>query len=690
MTTGEQLDSLAEERILILDGAMGSVIQGFKLKEADFRGTGGPLGDRFAGHPAELLGCNDLLCLTRPDTISRIHEGYLEAGADIIKTCSFNSTSVSLADFGIGDLAYEISVAAAGLARKAADKFSRTEKPRFVAGSIGPTAKSGSISPDINDPGKRAVTWEELEAAYYDNARGLLDGGADILLVETIFDTLNAKAAIFAIRRLGEERGVHIPLMLSATVADASGRILSGQTIGAFHASVLHGKPWAVGLNCSFGAERLLPYVRELAGLASGLVSVHPNAGLPNQFGAYDESPGSMAANMEEFFKEGLVNIAGGCCGSTSAHIAAIAEAARSYRPRKAPRKTSGAVLAGLKPLNLTGKPGTFVPIGERTNVAGSRKFLRLIQEGDYDEAVSIARTMLEEGAAIIDVCMDNALLDAEKAMTRFLSLGLCHPDFAQAPVMVDSSRWDLIEAGLKCLQGKGLVNSISLKEGEEEFLRKARLARRYGAAVVVMLFDEQGQAADYQRKIEVASRSYALLTGNGFPPEDIVFDPNVLSVATGISEHDSYALDFIRACKWIRENCPGAGISGGISNLSFSFRGNDTVREAMHAVFLKHAVEAGLSMAIVNPAALTAYEDIDPELRSAAEDVILNRNSGQGLTATERLLDLAKKKIQGKRAPPAGTCPARTTGESSTRKRGSSTPWWKAVTILLNRTCLS
>jgi 5-methyltetrahydrofolate--homocysteine methyltransferase len=645
MVTCEQLNSLAEKRILILDGAMGSLIQGFKLKEADFRGSGGPQGGRFAGHPAELLGCNDLLCLTRPEIISHIHEEYLEAGADIIETCSFNSTAISLGDFGLGDLAYEISVASAALARKGADKFSRPEKPRFVAGSMGPTAKSGSISPDINDPGKRAVTWDELEAAYYDNARGLLDGGADILLVETVFDTLNAKAAIFAVDRLREERRIDIPLMISGTIADASGRILSGQTVGAFHASVLHGKPWSIGLNCSFGADMLAPYIREIAGLAPCLVSAHPNAGLPNQFGAYEESPASMAAKMEEFFRDGLLNIAGGCCGTTPAHIAAIAEAARTYRPRKAPKKTPAPLLAGLKPLDITGRPGSFIPIGERTNVAGSKKFLRAIKEEDYDEAVSIAQTMLEEGAAIIDVCMDNALLDGEKAMTRFLNMGLCFPDFAAAPVMVDSSRWELIEAGLKCLQGKGLVNSISLKEGEEEFLRKARLARRYGAAVVVMLFDEQGQAASYQRKIEVASRCYALLTGDGFPPEDIVFDPNVLSVATGIGEHDSYALDFIRACEWIRENCPGAGISGGISNLSFSFRGNDRVREAMHAVFLKHAVEAGLSMAIVNPASLRACEDIDPELRLAAEDVILNR-SVPGGTAAERLLDLAKKKV--------------------------------------------
>ncbi|MDR1636392.1 MAG: dihydropteroate synthase, partial [Treponema sp.] len=553
----------------------------------------------------------------------------------------------------------------------------------------GPTAKSGSISPDLNDPGKRAVTWDELEAAYYDNARGLLDGGADILLVETVFDTLNAKAAIFAIQRLGEERGTDIPLMISATIAGLSGRILSGQTVGAFHASVAHGNPWSVGLNCSFGADMLMPYIRELAGLAPCLVSAHPNAGLPNQFGAYEESPPSMAAKMEEFFREGLLNVAGGCCGSTPAHIAAIAEAARAYGPRKAPQKAPHSVLAGLKPLDVTGKPGVFTPIGERTNVAGSKKFLRLIKEEDYDEAVSIAQTMLEEGAAIIDVCMDNALLDAEKALVRFLNLGLCYPDFAAAPVMVDSSRWELIEAGLKCLQGKGLVNSISLKEGEGEFLRKARLARRYGAAVVVMLFDEQGQAACYRRKIEVASRSYALLTGNGFPPEDIVFDPNVLSVATGIGEHDSYALDFIRACRWIRENCPGVQISGGISNLSFSFRGNDRVREAMHTVFLKHAVEAGLSMAIVNPASLVSWEDIDPELRLAAEDVILNRNFVPGSTAADRLLELAKKKAQGKKSRTAGTRPPGMTGGTSTGKPGSSMPWWKATTASLKRTCL-
>ncbi|MDR0450296.1 MAG: homocysteine S-methyltransferase family protein [Treponema sp.] len=643
MITCEQLNSLAEKRILILDGAMGSLIQGFKLKEADFRGPG-LQGGRFAGHPAELSGCNDLLCLTRPEIVSRIHEEYLEAGADIIETCSFNSTAVSLADFGLADLAYEISAASAALARKEADRFSRPEKPRFVAGSMGPTAKSGSISPDINDPGKRALTWDELEAAYYDNARGLLDGGADILLIETVFDTLNAKAAIFAVERLREERRADIPLMISATIAGESGRTLSGQNLEAFQVSVLHGKPWALGLNCSFGADKLAPYIRELAGIAPCLVSAHPNAGLPNQSGVYEEGPASMAAKMEEFFKEGLLNIAGGCCGTTPAHIAAIAEAARLYGPRKIPGKRPAALLAGLKPLDITPRPGSFILVGERANVAGSKEFRRAIGGEDYDEAVSIAQAMLEEGAGIIDVCMDRALPDPEKALTRFLNLGLCFPDFAAVPVMVDSSRWELIEAGLKCLQGKGLANSLSLKEGEAEFLRRARLARRYGAAAVVMLFDERGPAASYQRKIETASRSYALLTGNGFPPEDIVFDPVVLPVGAGPGGHDGSALDFIRACGWIRDNCPGTRICGGISNLSFSFRGNKRVREAMHAVFLKHAVEAGLSMAILNPASLAAYEDIDPELRLAAEDLILNRKPGGGPAAAGRLLELAKK----------------------------------------------
>jgi 5-methyltetrahydrofolate--homocysteine methyltransferase len=650
MNTREQLDKLAAERIIILDGAMGSLIQSFKLGEADFRGS------RFAGHKTELLGCNDLLCLTRPELISGIHRAYLEAGADITKTCSFNATSLSLGDYGIADLAYEISRAAAALARKEADGFSRPGKPRFVAGSMGPTAKSGSISPDMNDPGRRGVSWDELEAAYYDNARGLLDGGADILLLETVFDTLNAKAAVAAIDRLRDERreaGLpDVPLMISATVSDTAGRLLSGQTVEAFCVSVLHARPWSLGLNCSFGAERLKPHVRTMAAFAPCLVSAHPNAGLPNQLGAYDETPESMSDRLEEYAREGLVNILGGCCGSTPAHIAAIAARVSSCAPRTLPPPGRRSFLAGLEALPV-GRERGLIDIGERTNVAGSRKFLRLIKEENYREALGIAREMIAAGAGIIDLCMDDALLDAEKAMTRFINLALSEPDIARLPLMVDSSRWEVILGALKLIQGKSLVNSLSLKEGEAEFLRKSRMVRRFGAALVVMLFDERGQAASYQRKIEVARRAYRLLTGDGFPPEDIVFDPNVLTVATGMAEHDSYALDFIRACAWIRDNCPGAQISGGISNLSFSFRGNEPVREAMHAVFLKHTVEAGLSLAILNPAALASYDELDPALRDAAEAVILHKNGDGG--NTDRLLGLAAAGIAETRDRPGG-----------------------------------
>ncbi|MDR2747117.1 MAG: homocysteine S-methyltransferase family protein [Treponema sp.] len=694
----ETLNSIAARRIIILDGAMGSLIQGFRLTEEDFRG------ERFAEHPVDLLGCNDLLCLTRPDLIRGIHADYMKAGADITKTCSFNASSVSLGDFGIGELAYEISRAAAALARETADRFSSPERPRFVAGSMGPTAKSGSISPDIDDPEKRAIRWDELVLAYYDNARGLVDGGADILLVETIFDTLNAKAAISAIGRLLKERRIDTPVMLSATVASAGngGRILSGQTLEAFCVSAAHAGPWSLGLNCSFGADKLRRHAEELGKVssrlgASWLISTHPNAGLPNQLGGYDESPESMASKMEEYFKEGLLNIAGGCCGTTPGHIAAIAELAARYPPRRMPGAgaPSSTWLAGLEALAIggtnskTGGPDAgkansktngsagggaagkiddsaagqgFTVIGERTNVAGSRKFLKLIKEKNYGEALTVAREMIDRGAALIDVCMDDALLDAEEAMGRFLNLALQDPEIARVPIMIDSSRWNVIEAGLKCVQGKCLVNSISLKEGPGEFLRRAEIARSYGAAVVVMLFDERGQAADYERKIEVARRSWTLLRDSGFPAGDIVFDPNVLSVATGIPEHDSYGLDFIRACAWIHDNCPGAQISGGVSNLSFSFRGNDRVREALHAVFLKHAAGAGLSMAIVNPASLVEYGDIEEELRGAAEDLILNRNTAPSAFAgpaggpgdspansstdspTERLLGLAER----------------------------------------------
>jgi 5-methyltetrahydrofolate--homocysteine methyltransferase len=678
MNIRETLNAAAAERILILDGAMGTMIQAFRtpegraLEEEDFRGR------RFAGHGKALLGCNDLLCLTKPEVISSIHEAYLKAGADIIETCSFNATSVSLEDFDLGDLAWEISAAAAALARNAADAFSTPEKKRFVAGSMGPTAKSASLSPDIGDPGKRGISFDELAAAYYDNARGLMDGGADLLLIETVFDTLNAKAAIVAINRLLEERRLDIPLMISATVSNTAGRLLSGQTLEAFCVSVLHGRPWSLGLNCSFGAEKLKAPAAEIAAFAPCLTSAHPNAGMPNQFGAYDESPESMAAFIEEYLKEGLVNIIGGCCGTTPDHIAAIAAKAAKYRPRRLPaadEKKGRTFLAGLEPLIISragdGEPAApLINIGERTNVAGSREFLRLMSEEKYAEALGIARRMIDAGASIINICMDDALLDAETSMAAFLTQALSDPDIARVPFMIDSSRWNVIEGALKYIQGKALVNSISLKDGEEEFLRRARLAQGYGAALVVMLFDETGQAANYERKIEIARRSYGLLTAHGFPPEDIVFDPNVLAIATGIPEYDSCGLDFIRACSWIRENCPGVQISGGISNLSFSFRGSNAVREAMHGVFLKYAADAGLSMAIVNPETLLSYDEIDPALRQAAEDVILCRNpaaAGAGQSPAERLLSLA---LESSAAP----------GGRKSRSSPDSSPDWRKL----------
>jgi 5-methyltetrahydrofolate--homocysteine methyltransferase len=636
MSIREKLNAIASQRILVLDGAIGSMIQNLKLSETDFRGV------RFANHTTQLSGCNDLLCLTRPQAISAIHEAYLEVGADIIETCSFNSTAVSLADYGLAvyglaDLAYEISRAAADVARKAADKFSTDDKPRFVAGSLGPTGKSGSLSPDINDPSKRSIYWDELEAAYYDNARGLLDGGADILLVETIFDTLNAKAALFAIGRLMEERNIDIPVMISATVSGDSGRLLCGQTLEAFFVSVQNCAPWAIGLNCSFGAEKLLPHIRKLSSATPCMVSAHPNAGLPNQLGTYDESPETMAACIELYLQEGLLNIVGGCCGTTPAHIAAIAAKATLYKPRTLPQIIQKFNLAGLELLHPAKE---LTLIGERTNVAGSKKFLRLISEEKYEDAADIAMDTIEDGAAIIDIGMDDAMLDAEKTMAQFLNTILFDPYIAKVPFMIDSSRWSVLETGLKHIPGKCLVNSISLKDGQEEFLRRASLIMRYGAAAVVMLIDEKGQAVSLERKIEIAKRAYHLLTENNFPPENIVFDPNILAVATGISEHDACALDFIHACTWIRDNCPGVQISGGISNLSYSFRGNNIIREAMHSVFLKHAFEAGLSMAIVNPSTIIAYNEIEEGLRIAVEDVILNRNPN----AASRLLAIAEQ----------------------------------------------
>jgi 5-methyltetrahydrofolate--homocysteine methyltransferase len=668
MDTRKTLNRIASERVIVLDGAMGALLQSYRLGEADFRGS------RFAAHRKNVAGVYDVLCLTRPDLIAGIHDAYLRAGADIIETCSFNANALSLADYALGDFAYEISRAAAGLARKAADAHSTAEKPRFVAGSMGPSNKSGSMSPDMADPGKRAVTWDELEAAFYDNARGLIDGGADLLLVETIFDTLNAKAAIAAINRLCAERGRDIPLMLSATVSGAGGRVISGQSAGAFAAAMLHAAPWALGFNCSFGAEKLIEPVRQLSAVPC-LVSAYPNAGLPNALGGYDETPELMCSHIEAFLEEGLVNIIGGCCGSTPDHIALIAESAAHYRPRSIPAPLRASLYAGFEVLRAppdgeaqpgsSAAPAGLIIAGERANVAGCRKFLDLISAGSYEEALNIPREMIRAGADIINIGMDDPLLDAKTAITRFVNLALADPDIAKKPFMIDSSRWEVIEAAVKCIGGKPLINSISLKEGEGEFLRRAGAARNWGAAVVVMLFDERGQAVTYERKIEIARRAWTLLTGSGFPPEDIVFDPNVLTILTGIAEHDSYALAFIRACAWIRENCPGAQISGGISNLSFSFRGNTVVREAMHAVFLKHAAAAGLTMAIVNPETLVAYDSIDAELRSAIEDVILCRETAPPGPA-ERLLALALRLKAGDGASASGVVSGSGGGASS------------------------
>ena len=630
MNIKERLDELAAERILILDGAMGSLIQERRLTETDFRG------ERFKNHDKDLAGCSDILCLTKPEVIASIHEAYLSVGADIIETCSFgNATSLTLEEYNLSDLAYEISYTAAKIARKAADSFSTHDKPRFVAGSIGPLTKSSSISPDIEDPGKRGIYWDEMVAAYYDNARGLLDGGADLLMVETVFDTLNAKAALFAISALEEERNIQVPVMISATISDASGRLLSGQTIPAFCTSVLPAKPWSLGLNCSLGADKLKPYLKSLADFVPCFTSVHPNAGMPNEEGAYDDSPSTMADCLEIYMKEGLLNIVGGCCGSTPAHISAIASKAEKYKPRVLPVLKRKTYYSGFEVLEAGSE---FIKIGERANVAGSRKFLGFIQKGEYHSALGMVREMIEQGSQIVNVCMDDAMLDAEKEMTRFLSLALSDPDIAKAPIMLDSSRWDVILAGLKLIQGKSIVNSISLKDGEKEFLRKARIARRYGAAVVVMLFDEEGQASSYEKKIAIAERTYRLLTDDGFPPEDIIFDAVVLTIATGIKEHDSYALNFIKACEWITKNCPHAKISGGIGNLSFAFQGNNSLRSIIHCVFLKHAVDAGLSMAIVNTGATLLYQEIDPVLREAVENLILCKKEN----AAEELLKIA------------------------------------------------
>ena len=627
---------LVRERILILDGAMGTMIQQYNLTEDDFRGK------RFAQIPGQLKGNNDILCLTRPDVIRDIHRKYLAAGADIIETNTFNSTSVSMADYHVQEYVREINFAAVKLAREVADEFTALtpDKPRFVAGSIGPTNKTCSMSPDVNNPAFRALTYDELAAAYREQMEAMLEAGVDALLIETIFDTLNAKAAIYAAEQAMEAIGVRVPLMLSVTVSDIGGRTLSGQTLEAFLASVQHADIFSVGLNCSFGARQLKPFLEQLAARAPYYISAYPNAGLPNSLGTYDQTPAEMADEIREYIHEGLVNIIGGCCGTTDEYIAAYSSLIVGAVPRIPASLPDNLWLSGLELLEV--KPeNNFINVGERCNVAGSRKFLRLINEKKYDEALSIARQQVEDGAQIIDINMDDGLLDAEKEMTTFLNLIASEPEIARVPVMIDSSKWDVIVAGLKCMQGKSIVNSISLKEGEEKFLEHARTIKRYGAAAVVMAFDEQGQADTYERRIAVCERAYRLLVDRvGFNPQDIIFDPNVLAVATGMDEHNNYAVDFIRATGWIRKNLPGAHVSGGVSNLSFSFRGNNYIREAMHAVFLYHAIREGMDMGIVNPATSVLYTDIPADILERIEDVVLNRRSD----AAERLIETAER----------------------------------------------
>ncbi len=631
----KDLKTLLKERILILDGAMGTMIQRHKLTEEDFRGQ------RFKDHLHPLKGNNDVLSITQPEIIKDIHRAYYDVGADIILTNTFSSTRVAQADYNMEDLVHELNYQSALIAGEVRDAFNQKnpEKPRFVAGSLGPTNKSASLSPDVNDPGFRAITFDQLKEYYKEQATALLEGGVDILLVETVFDTLNAKAALFGISELFEERNQKVPVMVSGTITDASGRTLSGQVTEAFWHSVAHMDLLSIGLNCALGADMMWPYVQELSRIAHVHVSVHPNAGLPNEFGQYDETPEHMAGILGEFAKEGCVNIVGGCCGTTPEHIKAIAEAVTVYDPREVPEPDGFMHLSGLEPLTI--KPDSmFVNIGERTNVAGSIKFARLIKEENYEEALSIALGQVEGGAQVIDVNMDEGMLDSEKAMTKFLHLIASEPDIAKLPIMIDSSKWTVIEAGLKCTQGKSIVNSISLKEGEEKFIEYARLIKKYGAATVVMAFDEVGQADSYERRIEICKRSYDILVNKvGFNPLDIIFDPNVLTVATGMEEHNNYSVDFINATRWIKENLPGAKVSGGISNVSFSFRGNNIVREAMHSAFLFHAIKAGIDMGIVNAGMIEVYEEIPKELLQMVEDVLLNRRDD----ATERLIEYAE-----------------------------------------------
>jgi 5-methyltetrahydrofolate--homocysteine methyltransferase len=631
----QSIEQLLKQRILILDGAMGTMVQRYKLTEADYRG------ERFADWPRDLKGNNDLLVITKPEVIKAIHCEYLAAGADIIETDTFGANATTLKAYGMESLNYELNVAGAKLAREACDQYATADKPRFVAGVLGPTDKTATISPDVNDPAARNITFDQLVADYSDATRGLMDGGADLILIETIFDTLNAKAAIFAVKSVFAERGSSLPIMISGTITDASGRTLTGQVTEAFYNSLVHANPISIGLNCALGAEDLRQYVEEMSRVANCYVSAHPNAGLPNPLAesGYDDTPENMAGQIKEWAQSGFLNIVGGCCGTSPAFIKAIAEAVKDIAPRKIPSNPVECRLSGLEPFNV-GDKSLFVNVGERCNVTGSAKFKRLVLEAQYDEALEVAKQQVENGAQVIDINMDEAMLDGEAAMVKFLNLIASEPDISKVPLMIDSSKWSIIEAGLKCVQGKSIVNSISLKEGEENFVKYAKLVRQYGAAAVVMAFDEDGQADTYKRKIDICKRSYDILVHKvGFPPEDIIFDPNIFAIATGIEEHNNYAVDFINATAWIRKNLPYAKVSGGVSNVSFSFRGNEPVREAIHTVFLYHAIKAGMNMGIVNAGQLGVYEEIPKDLRDAVEDVVLNRHPDAG----EKLVKLAE-----------------------------------------------
>ncbi|MFU8927442.1 methionine synthase [Acinetobacter puyangensis] len=633
------LKQLLAQRILIIDGAMGTMIQRHKLEEQDYRG------ERFADWASDLKGNNDLLVLTQPQIIQGIHEAYLEAGADIIETNSFNGTRVSMSDYHMEDLVPEINREAARLAKAACEKYSTPDKPRFVAGVLGPTSRTCSISPDVNNPAFRNISFDALKENYIEATHALIEGGADIILIETVFDTLNCKAAIFAVKEVFKQLGYELPLMISGTITDASGRTLTGQTAEAFWNSVRHGDLLSIGFNCALGADAMRPHVKTIADIADTFVSAHPNAGLPNAFGEYDETPEQTAAFIKEFAESGLINITGGCCGTTPDHIRAIYQAVKDIKPRQVPETVPACRLSGLEPFNIY-DDSLFVNVGERTNVTGSKKFLRLIREENFAEALDVAQQQVESGAQVIDINMDEGMLDSQNAMVHFLNLVASEPDISKVPIMIDSSKWEIIEAGLKCVQGKPIVNSISLKEGYDEFVHKARLCRQYGAAIIVMAFDEAGQADTAARKREICKRSYDILVNEvGYPSEDIIFDPNVFAVATGIEEHNNYAVDFIEATGWIKQNLPNAMISGGVSNVSFSFRGNEPVREAIHSVFLYYAIKQGMTMGIVNAGQMAIYDDIDKELKDAVEDVILNRNQGEsGQIATEKLLEVAEK----------------------------------------------